>query len=42
LSLEGQLGGYEVLDRFYEAGSVQGLKDLEAYLQGQGRPSLSL
>jgi NDP-sugar pyrophosphorylase family protein len=33
LSLEGQLGGYEVSDRFYEVGSPQGVADLEAYLR---------
>ena len=32
LSLEGQLAGYEVTERFYEIGSPEGLRDLEAYL----------
>ena len=36
LSLEGQLVGHEVHQRFYEAGSPSGLQDLEAYL-GTGR-----
>jgi NDP-sugar pyrophosphorylase family protein len=32
LSLEGQLAGYEVRERFYEIGSPEGLRDLEEYL----------
>jgi MurNAc alpha-1-phosphate uridylyltransferase len=32
LSMSGQLSGMEVKERFYEAGSPQGLRDLEAYL----------
>jgi NDP-sugar pyrophosphorylase family protein len=32
LSLAGQLAGYEAEERFYEAGSPQGLRDLETYL----------
>jgi NDP-sugar pyrophosphorylase family protein len=32
LSLEGQLAGYEVTERFYEIGSPEGLSDLEKYL----------
>jgi len=32
LSLEGQLAGYEVMERFYEIGSPEGLRDLEKYL----------
>jgi MurNAc alpha-1-phosphate uridylyltransferase len=32
LSREGQLGGFEVSERFYEAGSPEGLRDLEQYL----------
>ncbi len=32
LSLEGQLAGYEVAERFYEIGSPEGLRDLEKYL----------
>lgn len=34
LSLEGRLAGLEVGERFYEAGSTSGLRDLEAYLSG--------
>ena len=33
LSLEGLLAGFEVHERFYEAGSPEGLLDLEAYLR---------
>jgi NDP-sugar pyrophosphorylase family protein len=33
LSLEGQLAGFEVSERFYEIGSQQGLADLERYLE---------
>ncbi len=32
LSIEGQLAGYEVAQRFYEIGSPQGLRELEQYL----------
>jgi NDP-sugar pyrophosphorylase family protein len=32
LSLEGQLAGHEVTERFYEIGSPEGLRDLEKYL----------
>jgi NDP-sugar pyrophosphorylase family protein len=32
MSLEGQLAGYEVTERFYEIGSPEGLRDLEKYL----------
>lgn len=32
LSLEGQLAGFEVTERFYEIGSPEGLRDLEEYL----------
>jgi MurNAc alpha-1-phosphate uridylyltransferase len=32
LSLDGELAGYEVSERFYEAGSPEGLRDLEQYL----------
>jgi MurNAc alpha-1-phosphate uridylyltransferase len=32
LSLESQLAGFEVTERFYEAGSPEGLRDLEQYL----------
>jgi prepilin-type processing-associated H-X9-DG protein len=38
LSREGQLAGYEVSARFYEVGSPEGLRDLEAYLANQGTP----
>jgi NDP-sugar pyrophosphorylase family protein len=33
LTLEGRVAGYEVLERFYEVGSPQGVQDLEAYLR---------
>ena len=33
LSLDRQLAGYEVTERFYEVGSPQGVQDLEAYLR---------
>jgi NDP-sugar pyrophosphorylase family protein len=33
LSREGQLAGFEVSERFYEAGSREGLGDLEEYLR---------
>jgi NDP-sugar pyrophosphorylase family protein len=32
LSVEGQLAGYEVTERFYEVGSPEGLRDLEEFL----------
>jgi NDP-sugar pyrophosphorylase family protein len=32
LSLDGELAGLEVGERFYEAGSAEGLRDFEAYL----------
>jgi NDP-sugar pyrophosphorylase family protein len=32
LSRAGKLAGHEVAERFYEAGSAEGLRDLEAYL----------
>jgi NDP-sugar pyrophosphorylase family protein len=35
LSREGRLAGYEVSERFYEIGSPDGLRDLEAYLAGR-------
>jgi MurNAc alpha-1-phosphate uridylyltransferase len=41
LSLEGQLAGYEVRERFYEVGSEQGLRDLEEYLRSNIAPSPS-
>jgi NDP-sugar pyrophosphorylase family protein len=34
LSREGRLAGYEVSERFYQAGSPEGLHDLERYLSG--------
>jgi NDP-sugar pyrophosphorylase family protein len=34
LSLQGQLAGYQVYERFYEIGSLQGLKETEIYLKG--------
>jgi len=37
LSVEGQLAGYEVTERFYEIGSLDGLRDLEKYLASSGR-----
>lgn len=37
LSVQGRLAAHEVTDRFYEIGSPQGLRDLEAHLaQGEG------
>lgn len=35
LSLDGQLAGYEVHERFYEIGSLSGLKETEAYFLKQ-------
>jgi N-acetyl-alpha-D-muramate 1-phosphate uridylyltransferase len=35
LSLSGDLAGYEVFNRFYEVGSLQGIKDLSTYLSGE-------
>jgi N-acetyl-alpha-D-muramate 1-phosphate uridylyltransferase len=35
LSSRGELGGYEVAERFYEAGSPQGVVDLERHLAGR-------
>jgi NDP-sugar pyrophosphorylase family protein len=35
LSLRGELAGHEVSERFFEAGSRQGLADLERYLAGR-------
>ena len=32
LSMNGHLAGYEVFDRFYEIGSVQGIKEFSEYL----------
>jgi len=35
LSIEGRLAGYEVDERFYEIGTVSGLRDFEAYIAGR-------
>ncbi len=35
LSLAGELAGHEVAQRFYEVGSPQGLRDLEAFLAAE-------
>ncbi len=35
LSVAGELAGYEVTQRFYEIGSPQGLRDLEAFVTGR-------
>ena len=35
LSLAGELAGHEVAQRFYEIGSPEGLRDLEAFLRGK-------
>lgn len=37
LSMEGRLAGFEVSERFYEAGSREGLRDLEYYLSHSGK-----
>ncbi|SHI27688.1 hypothetical protein SAMN04488135_118104 [Pollutimonas bauzanensis] len=37
LSVEGQLAGYEVHERFYEIGSHGGLKETEAYFLEKGK-----
>jgi NDP-sugar pyrophosphorylase family protein len=37
LSLSGDLYGYEVKERFYEVGSMQGLKDLENYFLNKNK-----
>lgn len=39
LSLEGELAGIEVQDRFYEVGSLQGLKDFEDFVQAKTNPT---
>jgi NDP-sugar pyrophosphorylase family protein len=36
LSDEGRLAGFEVSERFYEAGSPDGLRELEGYLSREG------
>jgi NDP-sugar pyrophosphorylase family protein len=33
LSVDGQLGAFEVTNRFYEIGSFQGITDIESYLK---------
>jgi hypothetical protein len=38
LSRSGLLAGHEVHERFYEAGSVAGLHELETYLRGRFMP----
>ena len=40
LSVSDQLAGYEVSERFYEVGSVDGLRDFEAYLENRTPPGL--
>lgn len=35
LSLRGELAGFQVTERFYEIGSPEGLRDLEAYLEAR-------
>lgn len=37
LSANADLSGYEILDRYYEIGSVQGIRDFENYLVNNGR-----
>src|SRR5512133_925806 len=37
LSRDGQLAGFEVSERFYEAGSPEGLADLERYLSARAQ-----
>jgi NDP-sugar pyrophosphorylase family protein len=39
LSRAGHLAGYEVAERFYEVGSPEGLRELEAYLAGRSPSS---
>jgi NDP-sugar pyrophosphorylase family protein len=41
LSLQGQLAGFEVAERFYEIGSPAGLRDLETYLEAREAASCS-
>jgi NDP-sugar pyrophosphorylase family protein len=38
LSRSGRLAGYEAHHRFYEIGSPEGRRDLDAYLRGRDRP----
>jgi N-acetyl-alpha-D-muramate 1-phosphate uridylyltransferase len=42
LSIEGELAGLEVTERFYEAGSPAGVRDLEAYLASQRGDELAV
>ena len=35
LSIDGQLIGVEVFDRFYEVGTFQGINDLSTYLKNK-------
>ena len=35
LAAEGKLAGFEVVDRFYEIGSFEGLRATEAFLSGR-------
>jgi hypothetical protein len=37
LSVNADLSGYEILDRYYEIGSVAGIRDFENYLVKTGR-----
>jgi len=37
LSLEGSLAGFEVSERFYEIGSLDGLHDFERWVEAHGR-----
>jgi N-acetyl-alpha-D-muramate 1-phosphate uridylyltransferase len=37
LSVKTDLPGYEILDRYYEIGSIQGIRELENYLVKTGR-----
>jgi hypothetical protein len=42
LSVTGRLAGLEAPQRFYEAGSEEGLRELEAYLSERaGRPGVA-
>jgi N-acetyl-alpha-D-muramate 1-phosphate uridylyltransferase len=42
LSIEGELAGLEVTERFYEAGSPAGVRDFEAYLGSQRGDELAV
>ena len=37
LLVKGELAAYEVAERFYEIGSVQGIRELEQYLRGEDK-----